>query len=98
MMNDGNVVQRAIVGKAQIAARNRREVSNHAGNRGTRTNNAYRFVRHEDCGWVAGSGLSEAKEAPGFLAIAREPRPPQIKICQCRRILSCGLLFAALGF
>ncbi len=31
------------------------------------------LLRLED--WVAGAGLSEAKEAPGFRAIALQPRP-----------------------
>ena len=35
------------------------------------------MVRDQDLGWVAGVGLSEAKEAPGFQAGALQPRPPQ---------------------
>ena len=35
-------------------------------------------VKARIAGWVAGAGLSEAKEAPGFRASALQPRPPNI--------------------
>ena len=34
-------------------------------------------IRSKNWGWVAGAGLSEAKEAPGFRASALQPRPPE---------------------
>jgi hypothetical protein len=35
------------------------------------------FVKARIAGWVAGAGLSGAKEAPGFRTIALQPRPPE---------------------